>query len=56
MGGCLCLVVFVVAGAVEGWQADAELRSGQWTAPMWVFLGLGVLQLVSALTLRLKRR
>lgn len=56
VGGCVCLVVFVIAGAVEGWQADTELRSGQWTALMWVFLGLGVLQLVVALALRLKRR
>lgn len=54
--GAVCLVLFVVAGGVEGWQADAELRSARWTVPMWGFLTASALLFGCSLVLWLRRK
>lgn len=48
IAGVVSLALFTIAGAVEGWQADAELRTGRWTVWMWTPLIAGVLCLLVA--------
>lgn len=55
IAGCVCLIAFVIAGAAEGWQADAELRVARWTGLMWTTLVAGLALGVAALAVRIRR-
>jgi len=54
--GSVSFVLFVIAGGVEGWQADAQLQSGRWTAPMWTLLSTSVLLFIGAFIAHRRRR